>query len=479
MTDLADGTVVATNKKYDRARTTTAAPNSEIRISNRHRGSAIGWPRSGVALAAAALFLAGCTSSNGTAVSTPSLPGLSRAASSLSSTPDASAVPSLSSAPGSSTSSPELTESGQSPTDTADTAGTAAGTGTAPTGITGATSTAGTAGTAGTVGTAGTAGTVGAGSASSSDVSGLDALQAEYVSIIKQVLPSVVLIRTPDGLGSGVVFDSRGDIVTNNHVVGTATAFQVTLANSSKSYPATLVGAYPAEDLAVIRVQGATALRPAVFADSSKAEVGDVVLAMGNPLGLASSVTDGIISALGRPLTEPAEDGQAGAILPDCIQTSAAINPGNSGGALVNLQGQVVGIPTLTATDPQLGGTAPGIGFAISSTRAKLIATQLVSTGKVTNSHRAALGVSVSTVADAQGQPAGAGIVAVTAGGAAAKAGLRAGDVITAINGSAVTDAQSLTIALTDLQPGQTVPITVVRADGSTARVNVTLGTLS
>ena len=134
-------------------------------------------------------------------------------------------------------------------------------------------------------------------------------LQQDYVAAIRRVLPSVVEIRTASGLGSGVVYDTDGHIVTNAHVAGTATSFQVFLAGSAKPLPARLVGSYPPDDLAVIKVTGAAHLVPARFADSSKLQMGDIVLAMGNPLGLASSVTDGIISATGRTVAEPAEGG--------------------------------------------------------------------------------------------------------------------------------------------------------------------------
>jgi S1-C subfamily serine protease len=304
-------------------------------------------------------------------------------------------------------------------------------------------------------------------------------LEQAFVSVIKQMLPSVVEIQTSSGLGSGVVFDSKGDIVTNAHVVGTATTFQVLLPSSASPRPATLVGTYPPDDLAVIKVGDAGGLRPAVFADSAKLEVGDIVLAIGTPLGLASSVTEGIVSAVGRTVSEPSGQGSPGATLPDTIQTSASINPGNSGGALVDLAGQVVGVPTLAATDQQLGGAAPGIGFAISSNTVKLIAGQLVASGQVTNSGRAALGVQVSTVVSASGAPVGTGVVSVTTGGPAAKAGITAGDVMTAVNGTATPDAQALATVLAGLHPGQAVTVALNRADGSTTTVKVTLGQLS
>ena len=304
-------------------------------------------------------------------------------------------------------------------------------------------------------------------------------LQQDYVTTIRRVLPSVVEIKTASGLGSGVVYDTAGHIVTNAHVVGTATSFQVVLAGSASPLPARLTGSYPPDDLAVIQVTGAAHLVPARFADSSKLQVGDIVLAMGNPLGLASSVTDGIISAVGRTVSEAQEAGSPGATLPDVIQTSAAINPGNSGGALADLADQVVGIPTLAATDQQLGGgAAPGIGFAIPSNIVTDVAGQIIKTGHVTNSHRAALGVRVQTVTGPDGQPAGAGIAAVTPGGPAAKAGLQPGDVITAVNGTATPDTETLAAVLAGLQPGQQASLSVTKADGSTATVNVTLGQL-
>jgi S1-C subfamily serine protease len=155
---------------------------------------------------------------------------------------------------------------------------------------------------------------------------------ASYAAVVREVLPSVVLIRTPGGLGSGVVLDTKGNIVTNAHVAGDATSFEVQVAGQAEPRPARLVGTYPPDDLAVIRADDPSGLRPARFGDSSRALAGDVVLAIGNPLGLSGSVTEGIISATGRAVTEPAAPGSPAATLPDAIQTSAPINPGNSGG---------------------------------------------------------------------------------------------------------------------------------------------------
>lgn len=319
-----------------------------------------------------------------------------------------------------------------------------------------------------------------ASSTTSSTGSTAAGLEQVYEQVVHDVLPSVVEVQTSAGLGSGVVFDDKGDIVTNHHVVGDATTFQVRFATAATAVAATLVGSYPPDDLAVIRVRNAPKLQPATFADSSKVRVGQIVLAMGNPLGLSSSVTNGIVSAVGRTVTEPADATSPGATLPNVLQTSAAINPGNSGGALVNIAGQVVGIPTLAATDPQLGGgAAPGIGFAIPSSTVKDIAGQLAASGKVTSPHRAGLGVRVVTVTGADGNPAGVGVVGVTAGGAAATAGIRAGDVITAINATPTPSTQELSGVLANLAPGDKASVSLTRSDGSTTKVTVVLGQLS
>jgi len=289
-------------------------------------------------------------------------------------------------------------------------------------------------------------------------------LQSEYVKLVQDVGPSVVLIETSVGLGSGIIYDAQGDIVTNNHVVTGSTTFMV-ITSTGKQYPATLVGAYPPDDLAVIRIQ-ATGLHPATFANSSKVQVGDIVMAIGNPLGLQSSVTEGIVSAMRTAIPEG-----NGVTLPSAIQTTAAINPGNSGGALINLNEQVVGIPTLAATDPQLGGgAAPGIGFAISSNTVTLIANQLIKTGTVANSGRAALGAQVANTGGS-----GALVTTVKSGGPAALAGIKVGDTIKAIGGQSVTGAQAVADVLLTLKPGQQVPVNLVHSDGSTGVVTVTL----
>ena len=236
--------------------------------------------------------------------------------------------------------------------------------------------------TPGTVQASGTTQALGTAAAAGGNAAAVTAasMQAAFVSAIRRVLPSVVEIRTSSGLGSGVVFDSSGDIVTNAHVVGTGSGLQVLPAASAEPIPASLVGIYQPDDLAVIRVSDPQGLQSAVFGDSRQLLAGDIVLAIGNPLGLNGSVTEGIVSAVGRVVSEPGSHGSPGAVLHDTIQTSAAINPGNSGGALATLDGEVVGIPTLAANQAA-GGAAPGIGFAISSDTVVAIARQLIAAG--------------------------------------------------------------------------------------------------
>jgi putative serine protease PepD len=278
------------------------------------------------------------------------------------------------------------------------------------------------------------------------------------------------------GSGSGVIYDATGDIVTNAHVVENAQQLHVTL-STGKSYAAKLVGTDVADDLAVIHIQ-ASSLPAAHFAGPGGFVVAQTALAIGSPLGLQQSVTSGLISALNRTVQEG-----TGAYLPDAIQTSAPINPGNSGGALVTLDGTVVGIPTLEATDPQNnnGGAAQGIGFAVPSTRVTAIATQLIRTGKIAHTGRAYLGVSA---ADASSQSAnggttqsGAVVQSVGAGSPAEKAGLQQGDVIVKANGHTITGQDDLLVVLAHSKPGSTMRLVVDR-NGSSVTVTVHLGEL-
>jgi S1-C subfamily serine protease len=291
------------------------------------------------------------------------------------------------------------------------------------------------------------------------------AFQSAITAVVHELSPSVVQIQNSQGLGSGIVFDSNGDIVTNNHVVEGGGPYTVTAGRHS--YGASLVGRFAPDDLAILHVSGAH-LTPATFADSSKLDVGDFAIAIGNPLGLRSSVTEGIVSAFRQGVSEG-----NGVALPAMIQTSAAINPGNSGGALADLQGRVIGIPTLAATDPQLGsGAAPGIGFAIPSNLVKDIAAQIIRFGHVVHSHRAYLGVEI-------GDTNGAGVLvqSVTPGGPAAKAGLASGDVITSVNGHQTATIDDLTSVVSELKPGTTVTLGIVKQNGDHKTVHLILGT--
>jgi S1-C subfamily serine protease len=239
----------------------------------------------------------------------------------------------------------------------------------------------------------------------------------------------------------------------------------VTLSTGAR-HPASIVGIYPQNDIAVIRLSGAKP-RPATFADSSKVQVGDIVLAIGNPLGLRSSVTQGIVSSAGRTVSEG-----NGVVLPSVIQTSAEINPGNSGGALVDIEGAVIGIPTLAAIDPEFGETpAPGIGFAIPSNTARNFATKLIASGSVAPTGRAYLGVAITTILTG-----GVLVQSVQPGGPAARAGIKPGEVIVSVAGQPTPSTDVLTSVLATLRPGQTVPIQVLAPSGQVSTVQVKLG---
>jgi putative serine protease PepD len=282
-----------------------------------------------------------------------------------------------------------------------------------------------------------------------------------FQETVARALPSVVLIERPGALGSGVVLDDGGHVVTNAHVVGDARTFTVTTSDGAK-HTATLSGAFPEGDLAVIDVHGAK-LQPATFADSSQVKVGELALAIGNPLGLQSSVTEGIVSSTSR--TEPEGNGVA---LPSLIQTSAPINPGNSGGALVDETGAVIGIPTLNAGSN--GQPAPGIGFAISSNTVTSIARELADHGEVSDSPRAWLGVDVRSVP--QG---GLFVAAVVRGGPAADAGIRPGDMIARVAGKPVPTVDDLAVTVAERKPGDRVPVDL-RTQTGARTVQVTLG---
>ncbi|HWF82295.1 MAG TPA: trypsin-like peptidase domain-containing protein [Streptosporangiaceae bacterium] len=304
-------------------------------------------------------------------------------------------------------------------------------------------------------------------------------VQSAYKRIIARNLHSVVQIDSERSTGSGVVFDAKGDIVTNAHVVDGAKSYQIRTSAAARPLAAHMVGSFAPDDLAVIRVTGRRAdLAPVHWANSDRAQVGQIVLAMGSPYGLIDSVTQGIISATGRTVIGPTIAGRSPSVIADALQTSAAINPGNSGGALVELSGGVLGIPTLEARDPDLGGPAEGIGFAIPSNTVRDIASQLISKGRVTKSDRASLQVTGTTHTPPQGSSDGVTIDATKPGGAAAVAGIKAGDIITGLGGAKTPTLADLDELLIGYKPGDRVKVDVLR-DGAREQFVVKLGSLS
>jgi S1-C subfamily serine protease len=282
----------------------------------------------------------------------------------------------------------------------------------------------------------------------------------------------------PAGVGSGVVYDDQGHILTNNHVVAGAQQLTVALPDGSV-YPASLVGADPYTDLAVLKVDGQH-LPVARFGDSQQLQVGDWVVAIGNALALPGgpTVSAGVVSALGRTVQEPGQTGNSqGPYLFDVIQTDAPINPGNSGGPLIDLQGRVVGINTLVAGQAEPGVQAQGIGFAISIATAKPIADQLVATGHVTHPYIGVQQIPLNPlIANRLGVSVKSGVViaSVGVGTPADSAGLRQRDIITAIDGAAVADDSAFAEIINSHKPGDTVDLTVVRG-GQTIHLKVTL----
>jgi putative serine protease PepD len=309
--------------------------------------------------------------------------------------------------------------------------------------------------------------------------------RSSLAQIAAAVQDSVVSITTEEGEGSGVILNTDGDILTNNHVVATATGktVEVIFANGTKS-TATIVGTDPRSDMAVVKVSGVANLKPASFGNSSQMQVGDTVLALGSPLGLEGSVTAGIISAKDRTIQSSSEDSQSqqgqtdpfgsqsqsqsgstSTTLSGLLQTDAPINPGNSGGALVNTNGQVIGINSAIATSGSASGNI-GLGFAIPSNKAVTVANDLMN-GKAVS--HAALGVSVT---EAQG--GGALVSAVTAKSGAAQAGIQQGDVIKSVNGKSINTSDDLVAIIQGATVGDKVTIVFTR-DGAEKTVSATL----
>lgn len=285
------------------------------------------------------------------------------------------------------------------------------------------------------------------------------------------IYPQVPREEREHALGSGVIFDPAGYIVTNNHVIQHATSIEVTL-KDRRNFKAKLVGADPDVDVAVIKIQ-ASNLRPISLGDSTSVHAGDIVMAFGNPFGLRFTVTRGAVSALGRTETgiEPLED---------FIQTDAAINPGNSGGPLVDVKGQMIGINTaiLSAnTGPEGEGGFMGIGFAVPINMAKRSMEDLVKNGKVT---RAYLGATIAPVTTELAKQfdvpdtSGALVEDVTPGSPAAKAGLKPGDVIRKFSGQSVNDSSELLTMVASSTPGSAAALEILR-QGKPMTLNVTL----
>ena len=364
---------------------------------------------------------------------------------------------------------------------------------------------------------------------STQTVSNASSTPLSYAAIAAKVLPVVVSIDVVSGqtgdTGSGIVLTSDGYILTNNHVVTAAsTSGSITVHfNDGSTAPAKIVGTDLASDLAVIKV-AKTGLTAASLGDSSSVRVGDAVLAVGSPLGLTGTVTSGIVSALNRPVDTTADqtqsqsqgqsqqqdpygllqglggdgsgssgsgssgDGSSSgdtsttssvATVFGAIQTDAAINPGNSGGALVDASGNVIGInsaiASLGATSDSTQSGSIGVGFAIPINLAKSIAKELITTGKATH---AQIGVSVESNTDSTTGETSVSVGAVTAGGPGAAAGLQAGDVITKIDSTVVSDADTLIATVRSHSPGDKVTITFTRG-GVVKTAVVTIGSSS
>ena len=309
------------------------------------------------------------------------------------------------------------------------------------------------------------------------------AAASTWNAVAAAVEPSVVTVAVQDGEGSGVVLDTAGHILTNNHVIAAAGSGGITVTLSDgRAYPATVVGTDPATDLAVLRLSTVPAgLTAATLGDSSAVRVGDAVMAVGNPLGLSDTVTTGIVSALDRPVSTSSTGtgGGSARVVTNAIQTDAAINPGNSGGALVDARGRVIGITSSIASlSSSSSGTQSGsigLGFAIPVNQAEDVSQQLIATGTAQHAY---LGVSLAdgTATLAGAQRSAAVIGTVSSGSAAARAGLAAGDAVTAVNGRTITSADQLIGTIRALRPGTSVQLTVVRG-GASRTVSLTLTT--
>jgi putative serine protease PepD len=303
-------------------------------------------------------------------------------------------------------------------------------------------------------------------------------------SVADEVVPSVVTIEVgasaggASSTGSGEFYEEGGYILTNNHVVAGAArgaGIEVVLSNGQRA-SATLVGRDPLTDLAVIKAPGAQSSPVIERGSSADLVVGQPVVVVGAPLGLSNSVTSGIVSALARTVQVPGGGTSENALLADAIQTDAAINPGNSGGAMVNCSGQLVGIPTAGAAVPGSSGGSIGLGFAIPVDIAQTVADQLIAHGHVSHATFGMEAVPVTgAAAQRRGLPQGLFVTSVQAAGPAAMAGLRAGDVVTEIDGQPATSADQLVELTITKRAGDRVELTYVRG-GQSREATVTLG---
>jgi putative serine protease PepD len=296
------------------------------------------------------------------------------------------------------------------------------------------------------------------------------------VAVARSILPSVVSIQLTESTGtitgSGFVWDAKGDIVTNNHVVRDASngaAIHITFPDGDQR-SATLVGRSPAYDVAVVKVADQTGLAPVRLGDSDAVQVGETVVAVGSPLGLRQTVTEGILSALNRPVTV---GGAGETSFLNALQTDAAINPGNSGGPLVDLDARVVGVDSAIATVGQSAGQTSqsgniGVGFAIPVNQVATTVRQLIEDG---HARYPVIGARVDVSPTAKG----ATVVKVENGSPASAAGIHAGDVIEAVDGISITDGIDLIVTIRAQHPGDRIAVTV-RRGGRRATVELTLG---
>jgi putative serine protease PepD len=306
----------------------------------------------------------------------------------------------------------------------------------------------------------------------------LKADNGSVAAVAQTLLPSTVqIVAEYDGkpggaTGSGFVLDRQGHVITNNHVVADAAGDNGPIEivdQDGNRYDATVVGRSPVYDLAVLYAKGAKGLQPAALGSSQALRVGENVVAFGSPLGLSSTVTAGIVSALHRPVTTGDSASESSYI--NAVQTDAAINPGNSGGPLVNLRGQVVGVNSAIATTGgSIGGESGniGVGFAIPIEQVKITSDQILRTGEA---RYPVIGAKVQTNRD---DGTGAAIDEVVGGTPADRSGLQKGDVITEVNGERVTDGISLIVAIRAHQPGETLQFTLTRG-GQERTLEVTL----